>query len=600
MPTIRARHGRQSGQALVAALVTMVLLFSLAGGLIFAVSSLLDHQINTGNLFVADFGAQAPISAGTSYVAGHGLFTGTPSLCPTSRALPGLGSGGEISGVWCRQIDNIVPGTPAIARLAWAGSCSVTAVNGAGGRHVLLWFNAIGATSAYVDGSVSGCSGGSPRCSASGGGDPAQLALDCDLSGLGAPYLHISNAARAAGSFRFAQYAPPFVLATGSPLAVGNTPDAMAVADLNGDGLSDLAVLNRSSDSVSVLLGKPGGLFASAINLPSGGPDPVAIAIADVNRDGRSDLIILTQDDQSVHVLLGNGDGTFQPARNAVSTPSHPVAMVAADFNGDGRTDLAVLGGTGSNQLAILLGNGDGTFTPASGSPITLGGNGAGVVAADLNGDGKADLAITESAPNQVETFLGRGDGTFARGSWIGVGLSPRPIVASDLNGDRLTDLVVGNRDDGTLSVLLGRGDGSFTPAPGSPIIVGGTPAAIAIADFNRDGRPDVAVANSAAGSVTVLYGAGDGSLASPSSLTVGTSPVALVAGDLDADGAADFAVANSGSANVTVYRGNTNRASLFMLGAPAPAGATVQLEEGDVVVSADGRSTILAFEGAV
>ena len=120
------RRRRQCGQSLVGALITMVLLFSMAGGLIFAVSALLDHQLNTGNLFVADFGTQSSITAGAAYVAGHGLSTGAP-LCSGSQPLPGLGSGGELTGLWCRQIDNIAPGTPAVVRLAWAGSCSVTA-----------------------------------------------------------------------------------------------------------------------------------------------------------------------------------------------------------------------------------------------------------------------------------------------------------------------------------------------------------------------------------------------------------------------------------------------------------------------------------------
>ena len=594
------RRRRQCGQSLVGALITMVLLFSMAGGLIFAVSALLDHQINTGNLFVADFGTQSSITAGAAYVAGHGLSTGAP-LCSGSQPLPGLGSGGELTGVWCRQIDNIAPGTPAVVRLAWAGSCSLTAVNGAGGRHVLIWFSAVGATSAYIDGSASGCSGaGLPYCSASTNGDLAQLALDCDLSSLAAPYLHISNAAQGAGSIRFSQYAGPFLLAPGSPLPVANGPAAIAAADLNHDALPDLVVGNHSSDSVSVLLGNGGARFASAATVPAGGPDPAAVAIADVNGDDIPDLLVLTHDDQQVHVLPGNGDGTFQPARTAAGTPANPVTMVAADFNGDGRTDLAVLGGSGSNQLVILLGDGGGTFTAGPGGPIIVGGKAGGLVAADLNRDGKVDLAVTESAPNHVQILLGRGDGTFTSFAWVGVGSNPGPIAAADLNGDGIPDLVVGNRGDGTLSALLGQGGGTFAPATGSPVSVGGIPASIAIGDSNGDGRPDVAVANAAGSSVTVLYGAGDGSLRWPLGLSVGTSPLALVAHDLDGDGAVDLAVANSGSGNVTVYRGNRQRASVFMLGAPAPRGAAVRLEEGDVVVSADGRTTTLAFEGAV
>lgn len=586
----------QSGQALVGALVALVLLFTMAGGLVLAVSSLLDHRINTGNLFVADFGTQTPINAGAAYVAGHGLSTG-PSLCPTSQALPGLGSGGEVSGVWCREIDNIVPGTPAVGRPAFSGGCSVTPVSGAGGRHVLLWLSAVGAASAYVDGSGSGCSGGAPFCSASGSGRPAQLALDCDLGSLAAPYLHIVSSTQAAGSFRFAQYAAPFVVAPGSPLPVGANPRAIAIADLNRDGVPDLVVPNQTSDSVSVLLGLGGARFAGATTLPVG-PDPMAVAVADVDGDGTLDLVVLTHDDGLVHVLLGNGDGTFQPAKVAASTPSNPFAMVAGDFNGDGRTDLAVLGG--SNQVAILLGNGDGTFSPAPGSPLKANSTPRGLVAADFNGDRKLDLAVAESGPNRVQIFMGRGDGTFGAGALIGVGSNPGPIVAADLNGDGRVDLVTGNTGDGTLSVLLGQGDGTFVSAPGSPVGAGGTPASIAVGDFAGNGRLDLAVTNGPASNLTVLYGAGDGSFGTPVKVAVGSNPVGVGTADLDGDGALDLAVVNAGSNNVTVLRGNRVQASVFMLGSAAPSGAAVQLEEGDVVVSADGRTTALSFEGAI
>lgn len=590
----------QAGQALVGALVTMALLFAMAGGLVFAVSSLLDHQINTGNLYVADLGAQSAITAGGAYVAGHGLATG-PSLCPAPGTAPILANG-QITGVLCRQIDNIMPGTPAVARLAWTGTCSITPVTRAGGQHILLWFSAVGATSAYVDGTASGCSGGSSICAATGSPQPpvqlVQLALDCDLGGLGAPYLHISN--RQAGSFRWARYAPPFQPAAGSPFPVGSRPWALASRDLNRDGIQDLVVVNHSSDSLSLLLGQGAGRFASAATIPAGGPDPVAVAVADVNGDGIPDLLVLTQDDQSVHILLGNGDGTFRQAPNAVVTPSSPVAMVSGDFNRDGKIDLAVVGGPVSNQLAIFLGNGDGTFTAAAGGLTTLAGRVAALVSADFNGDGKPDLAVSESSLNQIEVLPGLGNGTFGLPIRTSVGSGPAPIAVTDLQRRGILDLVVGNTGDGTLSVLLGTGSGSFVQAPGSPFFIGGMPSSVAVGDLNGDGVPDVAVTNSNGSNLTVLYGVGDGSLRSPQSLAVGAAPTAILAADLESNGILDLAIANSGSNNVTVLRGNRQLASVFMLGTPAPPGAAVQAEEGDVVVSADGRSTVLAFEGGI
>jgi len=130
-----------------------------------------------------------------------------------------------------------------------------------------------------------------------------------------------------------------------------------------------------------------------------------------------------------------------------------------ADFNGDGKLDLAVCNGA-QNNVTILLGNGDGTFTTASGSPITVGTQPWALVAGDFNNDGKLDLAIVNrpnSGYGSVTLLLGNGDGTFAQasGSPYTVGHSPDAIAAADFNGDGKLDLAVANSIDGTVSILL-------------------------------------------------------------------------------------------------------------------------------------------------
>ena len=112
-------------------------------------------------------------------------------------------------------------------------------------------------------------------------------------------------------------------------------------------------------------------------------------------------------------VLLGNGDGTFAPAGGSpFAVGSSPQGLAVGDFNGDGNADLAIAA-TSSNRVTVLLGNGTGSFTAASGSPIAVN-YAAAVAVADFNGDGKADIAVADAQDNVVAVFLGNGQGGFS------------------------------------------------------------------------------------------------------------------------------------------------------------------------------------------
>jgi hypothetical protein len=333
--------------------------------------------------------------------------------------------------------------------------------------------------------------------------------------------------------------------------AVGRGPDGIVAGDFNGDGRTDLAVTNDYDNTVSVLLGDGDGTFRPQVT-HAVGSGPFAIAAGDFTGDGRLDLAFTT-DASNVSVLLGNGDGTFQPP------VSYPVGIgvffiVAGDFTGDGRTDLAVITlgphDKSYDAVSILLGNGDGTFHGQTTNAV--GSNPSAIVAGDFTGDGRLDLAVTNSNDDTVSVLLGNGDGTFQPQVTYAVGSFPYGIVAGDFNGDGRTDLAVTNRFDGTVSVLLGNGDGTFQPQV--TYAVGTSPDAIVAGDFNGDGHLDLAVANfgsyltNFAGTVSVLLGNGDGSFQPQVTYAVGTSPDAIVAGDFTGTGHLDLAVVNEGS----------------------------------------------------
>ena len=286
---------------------------------------------------------------------------------------------------------------------------------------------------------------------------------------------------------------------------------------------------------------------------PAMGSTSYAIATGDINGDGIPDLAVANVGSNSVTILLGKGDGTFTPTAVSPATGSDPSAIVVADFNGDGKPDLAVANEY-SNSLTILLGNGDGTFA-ASASPAT-GSEPGSIAAGDFNGDGIPDLAVVNEFGNTVSILLGNGDGTFTPAASPATGFYPSSVAVGDFNGDGILDLAVANESSSTVTILLGNGDGTFTPSPVSPQ-TGIDSISIVVGDFNGDGIPDLAVSNEGSDTVTVLLGNGNGTFTPAASPAPGLNPTSIAVGDFNADGKPDLAVDLEGSNTVMTLLGN-------------------------------------------
>jgi hypothetical protein len=246
----------------------------------------------------------------------------------------------------------------------------------------------------------------------------------------------------------------------------------MLVADFNGDGKLDLAVLFQGT--TTIFLGRGDGTFfqQQVFRSPSS-----AMATGDFNRDGHLDLVVT--DNKSVSVYLGKGDGTFVLSQTLNDRSGGPAV---GDFNGDGYLDLAV---TGGGNVNIYLGNGDGTFQSGGGYSQLY--PGTALAAVDVNEDGKLDLVSSG-----FSVLLGNGDGTFtsAGGFNLADQYSSCGVIIGDFNGDQKVDVLVGNTESsGTFQLLLGNNNGTFQ----SPVVFPVGPYTyVSVGDFNSDGGLDV------------------------------------------------------------------------------------------------------------
>lgn len=373
--------------------------------------------------------------------------------------------------------------------------------------------------------------------------------------------------------------------------------EAQTVLDTNGDGFDDIFFYSMGatldSPRLVTALGDGKGHFLNKPAVPGFSTslfDYAEPTKADFNGDGLNDVILHTV--SGVWVLLSNGDGTFTPKQVTLADGFNCSTNYSAvgDLNGDGKLDLVVAyegddiyqcnGGNTPSGFFTLLGNGDGTFKPATFTAIGM--EVFQPVLADLNADGKLDLEISDlpfDLPGGIfnsYVLKGKGDGTFGAPATIAPNFINASTLVGDVNGDGMIDLVMlsqgftdptqGTFDESQAGAIVFLGDGNGGVTQGPTFAAGYFSPGGVLQDVNGDGKLDLLLSeftsvdfvDGLAGGVSGL-GNGDGTFTAVGNYEVGGASTTVLIGNFLNDNAPDAAfVSGSSGTTILIAKGGT------------------------------------------
>ncbi len=352
-------------------------------------------------------------------------------------------------------------------------------------------------------------------------------------------------------------------------LVAGLEPYALARADFDQDGKVDLVSANYSASTASVFLNTssgPGNIsYAAKADFTTGLGRPYAIATGDFDGNGKLDFVLANEFTNTISVFRNTSSGPGNIGFAAIvdfGTGPFPHGIAVSDYNNDGKVDLAVT----SNNLDVvsILTNtsvGPGNISFAARIDFATGSAPQDVSDADLDGDGKPDIVVTNYSDNTISVLRNTsvsGTISFAPKTDIATGDTPNFVSVGDLDGDGKLDLAVANAVSETVSLYRNTsvpGNISFAAKLDAPAAGA---FAVALGDLTGDGKIDLAVPDFGS-SVSVLQnistGAGNISFSSSLSFTAGSTAQFVTIGDFDQDGKPDLAIANQSSSTISVLR---------------------------------------------
>lgn len=390
----------------------------------------------------------------------------------------------------------------------------------------------------------------------------------------------------------------------------GDGPRGIRLADMDGDGDLDIVTSNTVSDDVSILRNDGAGLFGELANFESrigySGEEPGALAVGDVNDDGILDVVVANLATDDLTAVAGLGNGVLAPSQTTpVMENFFPSDSAAGDLDGDGRMDWVTEQGVvlrrgfqgvtgqfftsdfmiGSNPEAISLADldgdadldiitggffsfgisrllNDGTGNFGTIESFDAGSNVRSVELAEVTGDGNIDAVVCLQNADTISIFPGTGTGNFASANSFSTaqgasGDSPFWIDVADVDGDGLLDVVTANQQSNDVSYLANLGGGVFD----EPIVVPATFVAsdadtfsVAVGDFNGDGEADLAASHRNLDTFSIMFGFGGGSFSAPQEFPTGNHPMQIKAADFNGDGLDDVVTVDNFDDSVTVH----------------------------------------------
>lgn len=381
--------------------------------------------------------------------------------------------------------------------------------------------------------------------------------------------------------------------------AAGTQPYHMAIHDLDGDGKSEMIAANSLSNSFSVYrnISSVGTLGAGSFSTKSDfttGAQPVHVAVGDLDGDGIPDLAVANYSSASVSVFRNTSTSATISfaAKNDFTTASQPINIAIQDLDGDGKLDLAVANDAGGSVSVLRNTSVVGTVSFAPKVDFTTGTGPRSIAAADLDGDGKPDLAVANNTSNSVSVFRNTStagsitSGSFATKVDFTTDAGANAVAIGDVDGDGKPDLASSNNTGNTVSVFRNTSSSGIINltsfAARVDFATGVGPFRLAFSDINGDGKLDMITSNNQANTISLLRNTSTsgaitaGSFNAKVDFTAATSPLSVASGDLDGDGKPDLTVANYNSASVSVFRNTVVSSSVPTISSFTPTSGAV------------------------
>ncbi len=379
---------------------------------------------------------------------------------------------------------------------------------------------------------------------------PRDIAFaDFDLDGLDDAMVTMS----APSSVAFLRALPGAAFANRVTTRVLDDPTFLVSGDLDRDGDADLVVGHPGASAISIHLGDGAGAFAPGASFP-GTRNPGGLAVADLDQDSVLDIVALDSPPPAIRLYRGAGDGTFAE-RPALPAGPRPRDVAIADFDGNGALDIAVIPTVVPPTIEVHLNRGGGAFAFDARTVALSATSSRSMITADLDADGLADLAVTDTSGGFVHVLFGRGDGSFETAVLVSAFPTPFGLAPIDFDGDGDLDILVSNDTAEAVTAVRNRGRRSFEPAGALP--VGAGPEIVRVADFDRDGIDDAAVQLLRSGVVAIFRGTGS-FLEAPFRFGLGALVTGMAAVDADRDGLPDIVAVDNVDSSIVLLRNSS------------------------------------------